>query len=370
MSAPRTEAPATAASAPGITARLPRGLVLERRRGENPGDASRIREAFDSGRYPRLPEPAVVVYRIADGDHEQTGVVLEVSVEDYRAGRIRRHEATQPERERLLDEFTELSGIEQMPVTLAHAPNGVLRSATERVTSTEPDVDITTGDGTRHTAWIRRHPELARTIQLGVGGIGALYIADGHHRMTAAEQYAARRGHLGPDHSAAFTLAALFPSDQMRVFGYHRCLPVPGQSAAAGVLEKLRSLPATASWEKCSAATPEPGALVVRFGDEHYRLGLGPTRADGRVRASLDVVTLDEEVLPELGITPISCGNGAPENCRHAADEAVVLMAHPPGIEQIMAVADEGLVMPPKSTWFAPKPAPGLFLRDLTERAG
>ncbi|GAA2363580.1 DUF1015 domain-containing protein [Saccharopolyspora halophila] len=366
MSAPRTEA----APAAGVTARLPRGLVLDRRRGENPGDASRIREAFDSGRYPRLPEPAVVIYRIADGTHAQTGVVLEVSVADYRAGRIRRHEATQPERERLLDEFTELAGIEQMPVTLAHSPSHALRAATERVTSTEPDVDLTTGDGTRHTAWIRRHPDLARTIELGVGGIDALYIADGHHRLTAAERYAARRHHLGADHPAAFTLAALFPSDEMQVFGYHRCLPVPGESAAAEVLEKLRSLPATASWEKCPAATPEPGVVVVSFGGEHYRLGLRSPHADGRVRTSLDVVTLDEEVLPELGITPISCGNGGPENCRHAAGEAVLFAARPPSIEQIMAVADDGLVMPPKSTWFAPKPAPGLFLRDLTAHPG
>ncbi|GAB2738230.1 DUF1015 domain-containing protein [Salinifilum aidingensis] len=360
MSAPRTEAPTA-----GVTARLPRSLVLDHRWDANPGDAARIRESFDSGRYPRLPEPAVVVYRIAEGEHEQTGVVVEVSVDDYRAGRVRRHEATQLERERLLDEFTELSGIEQMPVTLAHSPDEALRSVTERITSTEPEVDLAAGDGTRHTVWVQRDPGLARAVELGVSGVDALYIADGHHRMAAAEHYAARRHHLGSDHPAAFTLAALFPADEMRVFGYHRCLPVPG-GAAAGVFEKLVSLPVIARWEDCSVTTPEPGVVVVRFADECYRMVLRPSGANGHVRASLDVVTLDEEVLPELGITPISCGNGAPENCRHPADEAVRFVAHPPSIEQIMAVSDAGLVMPPKSTWFAPKPAPGLFLRDLT----
>jgi uncharacterized protein (DUF1015 family) len=359
MSTPRTEVPA------GVTARLPRGLVLDRQRGESPGDAARIRESFDARRYPLLPEPAVVVYRIAEGKHEQTGVVAEVSVDDYRAGRVRRHEATQPERERLLDEFTELSGVEQMPVTLAHSPTEALRSATERITSAEPDVDLTAGDGTRHTAWVRRAPELARAIERGFTELDALYIADGHHRMAAAEHYAARRHHLGSEHPAKFTLAALFPADEMRVFGYHRCLPVPGGSAAE-VLENLTSLPATAWFQECSQAVPEPGVVVVRFADRCYRLGLRPSVAREDVRGSLDVVALDEEVLPALGITPISCGNGAPEHCRHRPDEAVLFDVHPPSIEQIMAVSDAGLVMPPKSTWFAPKPAPGLFLRDLT----
>ncbi|MFC7339784.1 DUF1015 family protein [Saccharopolyspora griseoalba] len=357
MSTPPTEAPA------GVTARLPRGLVLDRRWGESPGDAARIRESFDSGRYPLLPEPAVVVYRIEEGDHAQSGVVVEVAVDDYRAGRVRRHEATQPERERLLDEFTELSGIEQMPVTLAHAPSEALRSATGRITSAEPDVDLTSGDGTRHTAWVGHDPWLARTVELGLTGLDALYIADGHHRMAAAEHYAARRHHLGARHPAAFTLAALFPADEMRVFGYHRCLPASGR-AAASVLEALLSLPATAWWERCAQAIPEPGVVVVRFADECYRLGLRPAGASGR--ESLDVVALDEQVLPELGITPITCGNGSAEHCRHPSGEAVLFDVHPPSIEQIMEVSDAGLLMPPKSTWFAPKPTAGLFLRDLT----
>ncbi len=290
---------------------------------------------------------------------------MEVSIDDYRAERVRQHEATQPERERLLDESTELSGIEQMPVTLAHSPSDALQSVTERIASTEPDVELTAGEGARHTVWVRRDPGLARAIELGVSGRDALYIADGHHRMAVADHYATRRHHLGSDHPAGFTLAALFPADEMRVFSYHRCLPVPGGSAA-GVFEKLVSLPVIARWEECSVTTPEPGVVVVRFADECYQLCLRSSGANEHVRASLDVVTLDEEVLPELGITPISCGNGAPENCRRPADEAVRFVAQPPSIEQIMAVSDAGLVMPPKSTWFAPKPAPGLFLRDLT----
>lgn len=357
MSAPRTRAPAA-----GLTARLPRGLVLNRTRAECLGDAARTRELFDSGQHARLPEGAAVVYRIAEGEHEQTGVLVEVAVDDYRSGRIRPHEATQAERERLLTEFTELSGIEQMPVTLVHSPSAELRSATQRIASAEPDVELTSASGTCHSAWITRDPGLVRAVELGAHGLDALHIADGHHRMAAAERYSARRHQLGPDHAAAFTVAALFPADEMRVHGYHRCLAVPGGSATE-VFEKLMGLPVTSWWAKSPAGAPEPGVVAVHFADESYRLGL---RAQGRSHPALDVVTLDEEVLPPLGISPTSCGNGAAEHCRHPADRAVRFVAHPPSVEQIMAVSDVGSVLPPKSTWFSPKPEPGLFLRDLT----
>ncbi|MEV4729650.1 DUF1015 family protein [Saccharopolyspora sp. NPDC049426] len=360
MSTPRTEA-----TDAGVIARLPRGFRVDRRGGENPAGAMRIREALGSDRYQRMPGPAAVVYRIANGNHEQTGVIVEVPVEEYEAGRIRPHEATQPDRQRLLEESTAKSGIERTPVTLAHSPDRALRSVTESVTRTEPDVDLTAADGTRHTAWFSRDAGLARATELGLRGLDALYIADGHHRMAAAQRYVARH-HVDPEHPAAFTLAALFPADEMRVFGYHRCLPASGE-AAAGVLAKLDSSLVLERWDGRSAAIPEPGVVVVRFADEFYRLKLRPHGPDGHVRTSLDIVSLDEEVLPGLGISPTSCGNGPPESCRHPADEAVLFVARPPSVEQIMAVSDAGLVMPPKSTWFAPKPAPGLFLRDLTD---
>ncbi|GAB3686735.1 DUF1015 family protein [Saccharopolyspora tripterygii] len=364
MSTPRAEA-----TGAGVIARLPRGLRVGRRCDEDTPGASRNREAPVSGRYQRLSGPALVVYRIANGNHHQTGVVAEVSVDCYRVGRIRPHEATRPDRDRLMDEHIEESRIERTPVTLTHSPDRALRSVTEKVTATEPDVDLTTEDGTRHTAWFPQDPGLARAAELGLGALEALYIADGHHRLAAAGRFAERHD-LGPEHPSAFTLASLFPADEMRVFGYHRCLPMQGESPA-DVLEKLGSLAVMERWEERSTPTPtpEPGVVVVRFAGEHHRLKLRPRGPDGHARASLDIVALDEEVLPELGITPTSCGNGPPERCRISADRAVLFEVHPPSVEQIMAVTDAGLVMPPKSTWFAPKPIPGLFVRDLTAPA-
>ncbi|RCW45723.1 uncharacterized protein (DUF1015 family) [Halopolyspora algeriensis] len=375
-----TTAPESPAGTTGITTRPPRVLVATQRCAgttEGATDPVRIRQHLNTGGYTRPPAPAVIVYRMGSDRHRQTGVVVEVSIDDYRTGRIRRHEATQPERERRLNEIIEATGIEHMPVTLAHPSRARLSSLLTEIAAGEPDVHLDAADGITHTAWIRHDAELARTIQDELGHIDTLYIADGHHRMAAAERYAGRRSRLGEDHAGAFTLAALFPSDEMRILGYHRCLPLPEGMSASDVLERLAAQPVTARVEECAStetASPAPGIVTVRLDGRSYRLWLRAPRESEHVRASLDIVTLDEELLPAMFGTVESRPRGAPvfaaENtggatCWCAERDAIGFFPHPPSVEQVMAVSDAGLVMPPKSTCFHPKAGAGLFAREL-----
>lgn len=387
MNAPQTQRATTAPDLPqrstGVTVRPPQVLVMNQRYAATTDgtiDPVRVRQLLGTGAYTRPSAPAVVVYRLGTGRSQQTGVVVEVAIDDYRNGRIRRHEATQPERERRLDEITEAAGIEHMPVMLTHPDRARLRSLLTGIAAGEPDVHLISADGTAHTVWIRHDADLAQAVQAETGHVETLYIADGHHRMAAAERYAGRRSHLGGDHASAFTLAALFPSDEMRILGYHRCLPMPEGTAASEVLEVLAAQPVTARIEECASAEtahPAPGAVSVRLDGRHYRLWLRVPREHEHVRASLDVVALDEELLPAvLGIagagsqprnTPVPGGNGTGgAGCWCAKHEAIRFLPHPPGVEQVMAVSDAGLVMPPKSTWFHPKASTGLFARELT----
>ncbi|GGI87822.1 hypothetical protein GCM10011581_26120 [Saccharopolyspora subtropica] len=307
-----------------------------------------------SGQYARLPSPAVVVYRMETGRHRQTGVVLEVSLDDYRTGRIRCHEATQPDRERELEELTEATGIEQMPVMLVHRRHPLLRAQLAEITTTDPDVRLTTGEVT-HSVWIRRDAERARAVNFEVSRIHALYIADGHHRMRVAGRYADRHRDLGPTHPAAYTLAALFPADEMRILGYHRCVPVPPDGE---VLRQLATHPATMRIEAAAAPEAAPGVIAVRLDEQWYRLHLR-TRRDPY--HGLDARVLDEELLPELAVD----GHHNVDTCWCATHRTIHFAPHPPSIDQLMSTSDAGLVMPAKSTWFDPKPAPNLFRRRL-----
>ncbi|CAM03496.1 uncharacterized protein (DUF1015 family) [Saccharopolyspora erythraea NRRL 2338] len=323
----------------------------------------RMRLSGPHGAATRLPAPAIVVYRLESGQHRQTGVVVEVSVDDYRDGRIRRHEDTRPDHVRQIAELTESTGTEQTPVMLVHRGRGVLRARLAAITAGEPDVRVLR-DGVAHSVWIRRSAELARELADEAGRIDALYIADGHHRMAAAERYADRRRQLGQDH--AFTLAALFPGDEARILGYHRCFALAERATAQDVLDRLAAHPGTARIEESAAGATAPGVVAVGLGDRWYRLVLRP-----RDHRSLDAFTVDDELVPTLsGLTDqagtTAGSHHAMETCWCAGRNAVRLVPHPPTIEQLMATSDAGVPMPPKSTCFDPKPMSGLFVRELT----
>jgi uncharacterized protein (DUF1015 family) len=370
MNTPQAQRTATAFEpSSGVTARPPRALITSQERLETetkPHDLTQVRQILGAGGYTRIPAPAVVVYRLEADQHRQTGVVVEMSVDDYRNGRILRHEATQPDRVRQLEQFTQTAGIEQMPVMLAHHDRARLRTLLAEIASGEPDVRLTI-NGITHTLWIRNDPDRAQVVHDEISHVTTLYIADGHHRMVAAERCATRRSHLGGEHPSAFTLAALFPSTEMRVQGYRRDFCLPEGTSTSDVLTLLAAQPVTAHVEECHTSEdihPEPGVVVMRLDGRFYRLRLRTPREPRDVRASLDVVALHEELLPPVfGLSKTDSGGNA---CSRAAQRTICFHPHPPSIEQIMAVADAGLVMPPKSTWFDPKASAGLFVRPLS----
>lgn len=341
---------------PGVTARPPRALLLRPRHAaaeQHPLSPARVRDLLAAGAYARVPDPAVVVYRLEREGVRQTGVVVEVSLDDYRQGRIRRHEATQPEREQEIQRFAETAGIEPMPVMLTHSPRPRLRAVLDEIAGGEPAVRLS-ADGTEHTAWISADPERVRAVLDEIAVLPALYITDGHHRMAAAERYAARHPSSGD-----VALAAVFPSDEMRILGYHRCLPVPDGTSTAELLARIAAHPVITEVRECPPGTPPaPGSVSVRIDGRWFLLRLRAPADPDHVRDSLDVVVLNEELIPGIF-------GSAEVTCTCTRQETISLLPHPPGITEVMAVSDAGLLMPPKSTWFDPKAGVGLFVREL-----
>ncbi|GAA1205841.1 DUF1015 family protein [Prauserella alba] len=357
----------------GVTTRPPRVLVVNPSRAAQlpePATAAHLPELVEGGVLRRIPDPAVLVYRVTSGGHEQTGVVVEVAVDDYRAGRIRRHEATDHDRERRLAEFTERAGVEQLPVTLAYQQRPVLRELTARVASGEPDVSVTR-ECEEHAVWITHDTEIVRAVHDELAALAVLYIADGHHRMAAAEHCAAAPG--------SFTLAALFPSDQLRILGYPRCVPRPAGLPAPVLLDRLAGQPVVAGIEELSASDeirPGQGTVSMYLDGRWYRLWLrqpsdaSPRPATIHPLSTVDTVLLDEAIIAPVlptghaGHTPLP-GRTTTATIANWCYEhhAVGFLPSPPRFDQVMAVSDAGHVMPPKSTWFDPKVCHGLFLR-------
>ncbi|GAA1252022.1 DUF1015 family protein [Prauserella halophila] len=357
----------------GVTIRPPRVLVLNPERAAHlpePATAGQLPGLVERGVLHRLPEPAVLVYRVTSGAHQQTGVVVEVAVDDYREGRIRRHEATDHGRERQLAELTERSGVEQLPVTLAHQERPVLCELITRVAAGEPHVRVTR-EHEEHTVWIAHDTDTVRAVYDELAELAVLYIADGHHRLAAAERCAAT--------TCSFTLAVLFPRDQLRILGYPRCVPRPAGTPAPVLLDQLARQPVVARLHELApsdAIRPDHGSVSMYLEGRWYRLWLHqphtvvPPPATVHPLSTVDTVLLDEAiiapVLPEgKGNTPLS-GRAGTAAIANWCDEhhAVGFLPSPPRVDQVMAVSDAGHVMPPKSTWFDPKAGHGLFLRQ------
>jgi uncharacterized protein (DUF1015 family) len=343
-----------------------------------PANATRLRRIASEGKFTRSSEPSYVVYALASGGHRQTGVVVEVAIDDYRQRRIRAHEATDAERVRRLGNVLESTWLELVPLTLTHDPCDDLRSALAEASAGEPDVRVAT-ERVDQTAWLVRDADLAKSIETALPNSSALYIADGHHRIAAADRFAAE--HAGPDGTepAAFVLGALFPWDEVRILGYHRAVRRPDGRTAADLIAAFAAQPAVDSLAECAdgePVQPAPGRIAMHIDGRWYRLVLRPAPPAASPREALDLAVFESAVLaPALGLAePSSDPSVEPvpgtvdpatlaSRCAERAE--IGFLFHPPSTDQVRAVSDAGEVMPRKATWFDPKARTGPFFRDL-----
>jgi uncharacterized protein (DUF1015 family) len=234
-----------------------------------------------------------------------------------------------------------------------------------------PDIDFIAHDGVRHRLWV-----VKRTGELvdGFVEVPRAYIADGHHRAAAAVRVAAEDGAGGgrdPEDSRNWFMAILFPADKLRILPYNRCvLDLNGMSE----IEFLSKVERTFGVSRCDGPeTSAPGEVRMLLSDGWRRLIWRPVKERNLV-STLDVSVLQERLLcPILGVHDprsdrridfVGGADGRVELQRRVRNgrAAVAFSMHPVSIEKVMEVSDAGLMMPPKSTWFDPKPRSGLFV--------
>ncbi|BCU06319.1 DUF1015 domain-containing protein [Allochromatium tepidum] len=322
----------------------------------------------------RDPEPYYYVYRLIRGEHVQTGLVVSASIADYDAGRIKKHEFTRPSKED--DRVRQIQALDAQtgPVLLVHrATPDIDRTLAAVAADQPPEVDITAADGVRHQLWPVVGRGVIEHLTQAFERLDSLYIADGHHRSAAASRVAASRrcGDSDAETHQGF-LAVVFPHDQMRILDYNRLVRDLNDLDVGSFLERLAACFVVES-SAAPVAPERPGVFGMYLQGVWYRLTLSdaiPPAADPV--AALDVSRLQEHLLgPILGIQDprrderidfvggIRGLDGLTARV-DSGEMAVAFALHPTRLEELMAVADRGEVMPPKSTWFEPKLADGL----------
>jgi uncharacterized protein (DUF1015 family) len=319
-------------------------------------------------------EPSLYFYRLRMGGHEQTGIAGCFSVDEYEQDTIKKHERTRPDKEddrtRHIVELRAQTGV--VFLTYKSSP-GVDRLA-RAVTSDAPVYDFRADDGVHHTIW-RVPAKEATALVDAFAAIPALYIADGHHRAASAaraRQELRARGSVG---EADTFIAVAFPDDQMQILPYNRVVKDLDGRTPEQFLAALRG---AVPVRDGSPAPAGKGEVSMFLGGKWYALDLSKAAAeDGSRAGALDVAKLQHHVLgPVLKIGDVRTdkridfvggarGTAALEKAVTSGQAAVAFSLHPVTIDDLMSIADEGGIMPPKSTWFEPKLRDGLLVHVI-----
>jgi uncharacterized protein (DUF1015 family) len=312
--------------------------------------------------------PCYYVYRLTWRDRRQTGLAAAASIADYASNRIRKHELTTPAKEDDRVRQIEAVNAQTGPVMIAYPPAPHVDDLLARAVTPHPEVDVTADDGVRHQLWVVENPETIAALTRAVDALPHLYIADGHHRSAAAARVAQARAPGAPGHF----LAVLFPHHEMTILDYNRVIRDLNGRTPDQLLAALRQ-----SFAIEPSDQPVRPAAASEFGmylaGRWYRLKLRAdlVPADDPI-GRLPITLLARNVIePLFGISDprtdkridfVGGGRGLAELERRVAsgEMAVAFALHPTQMVDLMAVADAGGIMPPKSTWFEPKLADGM----------
>ena len=341
--------------------------------------AENLEKMLAAGILQRDAAPCYYAYRLimpgASGDHVQTGLVAAASVADYDSNRIRKHEFTRPDKEDDRVRQIEALNAQTGPVLLAYPASPNADALLAQASAGQPDADVIAAGQIRHTLWVVRDTALIEKISAAFDAMPALYIADGHHRSAAASRVAAARHGAG---ESGYFLAVIFPHHQTRIMDYNRVVKDLNGMSENEFLARLKQ-----SFAVTPSPTPVKPSKQGEFGlylrGRWLRLNIDTKlipSADPVAR--LDVSLLTEFLLsPVLGIHDLRRDKridfvggirGLPELEKrvNSSEMAAAFALYPTQMEDLMAVADAGEVMPPKSTWFEPKLADGLVSHCLS----
>ena len=322
-------------------------------------------------------EPGIYLYRLGWQGQTQTGIVCCCDAQQYRDGLVKKHEFTRPDKEDDRTRHLEVSGAHAEPVFLAFHDHQGIQELVKRDTSASPDCSFEAEDGVSHECWKVDNPA---EYEKHFSQLDALYIADGHHRSAAAERAArsnmeANTNHRG-DEEYNRLLAVCFPAGELRILPYNRVVRDRCGQSASEFLDRLKSV---GNVEKASNGIPSgPGEVRVWSDDSWHRL----TFDEKLINRNDPVESLDCALLQRLVLEPMLniedprkdkridfVGGIRPleELQSRAGTQGVAFSMHPTSMDELLAVADSGMTMPPKSTWFEPKLRSGLFVHRFCE---
>lgn len=327
--------------------------------------------------------PCFYIYKQVMGQVTQIGLVAGNSVEEYDKNIIKKHELTRKDKEddrvKNVDTCNANTGL----VFLTYPHQAEIDALVAKITARKPYIDYVAVDKVSHTLWIIDDQfEINKFIEL-FAKLKYLYIADGHHRSAAASRVCAMRKAKNPNHTGNegynYFLAVIFPDNQLNVMDYNRVVKDLNGMTSEAFLNKIKEKFVVHELKVKENQDAKPSCrkeFSMYLDGKWYNLVIKKEFVSKDPVKSLDVSILQDNVLsPLLGIKDprtdkridfvggIRGMDGLVKRCHE--DCKVAFAVYPTGLDQLMAIADAGEIMPPKSTWFEPKLRSGMIVRSL-----
>jgi uncharacterized protein (DUF1015 family) len=337
---------------------------------------------FREGIFFQDEKDSYYIYAQTMNGRKQYGIVGCASVDDYLNGIIKKHELTRPDKEEDRKNHVRVSSLNYEPVFFAYPQVKTLDEVVNGVIKNAPEYDFVSDDGIGHTFWVIKDDATIKKITDEFAKIKYTYVADGHHRTAAAALVGKERRDKNPNHTGKeeynFFLAVHFPDNQLQIMDYNRVIKDLNGLSAQQFIEKIKE---NFSIEEKGAAEYRPSQLhefSMYLEGKWYKLNSKPgSYNDNDPIGVLDVTILSDKVLaPVLNIVDLRKdkridfvgglrGLGELKKRVDSGEMKVAFALHPVTMKQLINIADNNLIMPPKVTWFEPKLRSGLILHSL-----
>ena len=321
------------------------------------------------------------LYELTMDGRSQTGIVACSSIDDYVNGVVKKHENTREDKE--LDRIRHVDTVNAQtgPIFLAYRQNETLKAIVAEEKAKPVLYDFVSDDGIRHRVWKIDDPAQTAAIEAAFATIPATYIADGHHRAASAVKVGLKRRAENPGYTGEepfnYFLSVLFPDEELMILPYNRVVKDLNGMSREQFFEAVKGKFELEEIGKEPYAPVEKGTFGMYLDNTWYALKVLPQYRSADPVKGLDVSILQDQLLgPVLGIGDprtdkridfIGGIRGLKELERRVREDMEIAFSmYPTSIEELLAVADAGLLMPPKSTWFEPKLRSGLFIHKLS----
>lgn len=337
-------------------------------------------EMVRDGSFVKEEKPCYYIYELTMNERVQTGIAACVSLDDFENGVIKKHENTRAEKETDRINHVDICNAQTGPIFLAYRSNTVINRVVEEAKQETPLYDFVAQDGIRHRVWAIPKANQITAIENAFSGIREIYIADGHHRAASAVKVGLKRRkeHPGYDGTEEFNyvLSVLFPDELLMILAYNRVVKDLNGMTEEAFLKKVSEIFEVKQIEEGKKEPGEKGSFSMYLGGKWYSCHIKTEDIPHDPVESLDVSVLQNKLLaPVLGIQDpktekridfVGGIRGTKELERRCRQDCVAAFAmYPTSIQELFAVADAGLLMPPKSTWFEPKLRSGIFIHEL-----